>query len=203
MHRILTYLSLLLALLYSTYFYYYAGAIFWVFDSLIYLLVGILLSISMLVIVLRNRKPEKVRILKMELVIVVCVSALSLMYGHSITEHVDWACRKNTRKQIVEMVKLEMLKPNVTYNDEVCHLYQWSVPPISNSGNDILIKRSGDKHFTITFFIDRGILGSYTAFIYTNNSTTISMYNDNIDNDKGLCCSQKLEENWYRVSSSD
>ena len=67
---------------------------------------------------------------------------LSAIYGNATIEQLDWNLRKETREKIVALVKEGKLKPNQEFNQKLCALNQWKLPPISNGGNEISITKS-------------------------------------------------------------
>jgi len=53
------------------------------------------------------------------------------------------------------------------------------------------------KNITITFYVDRGLLDHYSAFIYTNDSTKIKEFNENVQNGGN---DFKIEPGWYIIN---
>jgi hypothetical protein len=52
------------------------------------------------------------------------------------------------------------------------------------------------KKITITFYVDRGLLDHYSAFVYTNDSTDIFSYDSKSENGGN---DFKIEPNWYMI----
>ena len=68
----------------------------------------------------------------------------------------------------------------------------WNIPPISNGGNEIAIYKTDKNNLTVEFYIDRGFLDHYSAFVYTNDKKKIQELEEGAN--------KKLDENWYIVS---
>ncbi|MBL7785842.1 MAG: hypothetical protein JNM36_08040, partial [Chitinophagales bacterium] len=67
--------------------------------------------------------------------------------------------------------------------------------------NDISIEKTEQQTLTVEFFINRGFLDHYSAFLYTDDPGTIQTFDKEImDTIHNTHRKQKLEENWYRVS---
>jgi hypothetical protein len=71
--------------------------------------------------------------------------------------------------------------------------------PISNTTNDIDIDENASGIVSMKFYIDRGFLDHYSAFVYTNDPDQIRTLNSGIGSFGGGVV-KKLETNWYRVS---
>ncbi|MCU7492344.1 MAG: hypothetical protein HF308_09975 [Ignavibacteria bacterium] len=126
------------------------------------------------------------------------VIAVCSLFAEVPIEYLDWHLRQATRNEIVQKVKNGTLKPNVSYNNVICSLSYLYFPPISNGGNDIAIEYGKDKSVTVEFYISRGFLDHYSAFVYTEDLEKIKEFEDMIKrNGHG---NKKLENNWYRVS---
>ena len=115
-------------------------------------------------------------------------------------EKLDWKFRRNSREEIVQLVKEGKLKPNVSYNDIICTLDKWKFPPISNGGNEIAIHKSDSTAVTVEFFSNRGFLDHYSAFVYTNDPEWIDEFEKQISYKKGFHINKQLDKHWYRVS---
>lgn len=62
--------------------------------------------------------------------------------------------------------------------------------------NDGIIGIDPEK-ITITFYVDRGIMDHYSAFIFTNDSSAIFNFDKNVENGGN---DYKIEPNWYIIS---
>ncbi|MFP3599169.1 hypothetical protein [Chryseobacterium sp. SIMBA_029] len=120
----------------------------------------------------------------------------------SIIEKVDRTISYNKRKQIVEEVLSEKLRPNTKMNNGICKL-SFDFPIISNGGNDIWIyKNKTENTKTIKFWISRGFFESpQTYFIFTNDNEVKKQYEKQIKIKPES--NWKLEENWYRIMERD
>jgi hypothetical protein len=120
----------------------------------------------------------------------------------SIIEKIDWTISYNKRKQIVNDVLTEKLKPNTEMNNGICKL-PFDFPIISNGGNDIWIfeNKTGNTR-TIKFWISRGFFESpQTYFIFTNDNVTKKNYHELIITKPEN--NWQLEENWFRIMERD
>jgi hypothetical protein len=115
-----------------------------------------------------------------------------------IIEKTDWNLLFTKRKQIVEQVKSNKLKPNVSWNNWVCEL-PFEFPVVSNGGNDIGIKKDTTTgKYTIRFWVFRNFFDNpSTYFIYTENKDDLKEFEEKIRNNPEE--NWKLEENWYRI----
>lgn len=195
---ILSTIILLMAILQAPLFYYFLGGLVGLLIAPIYLLIGVILTIFLYLKVVLSKKPIK----PFFIVAIICAPIIgsgSLFIDKAI-EKADWALRRPARNAIVEMVKEGKFNPNYPYNNVSCHVSDWSVLPISTSGNDISIERGRDKAVTVQFYINRGFLDHYSAFVYTNDSLRIKEIEYLASRAHGKGQTYKLDENWYRVS---
>ena len=96
--------------------------------------------------------------------------------------------------EIIEKIKLGELK------NEKGKIKLDCFPPISNGGNEIFVSEDSLGNITTTFYINRGFLDHYSAFIYTERPVDIEYYEKRINEDNGNHTNKKMEQNWYRVS---
>jgi hypothetical protein len=119
--------------------------------------------------------------------VLICVLAVSTIRG-DLVEYLDFKLRKSERNEIVDEVKKGMFKSG--------HLSYDPFFPISKGG-DIGIKNYNNGIVSIEFYIDRGFIDHYSAFLYTNDPKEI------YDLEHGLTAFKvslkKLDNNWYRV----
>lgn len=117
-----------------------------------------------------------------------------------LIEKVDWYFLYNKRSEIVNQVKNDKLKSNVSWNDWICEL-PFEYPIVSHGGNDIGIsKNNNDNSLTVTFFVYRNFFSApSTKFIYSTNKEDISYYEEQIS--KNPNDNWKIEDNWYRILS--
>ncbi|WP_211209913.1 hypothetical protein [Cyclobacterium marinum] len=142
----------------------------------------------------------KTRFQKIGVILTISIGSLTLFFGEDLIEKLDWHLRKKSREEIIQLIKEDKLRPNVSHNNIICTLDNWNLPPISNGGNEIAIFKMEDNKFTVEFYIDRGFLDHYSAFVYTNNKDKIQELEERMTWKKELHNNKKLEENWYRVS---
>lgn len=199
-YSLLTIFVLTLAIIQAPLLYYYTFGLFAFFIVIPYLIVGLGLTVWLLIVVLKSKKSEIVRFQKLGVILIISIGSLTLFLGEETIEKLDWWFRRNSRQEIIELVKADRLKPNVTHNHIICTLEDWNIPPISNGGNEIAIYKTDDNRLTVEFYINRGFLDHYSAFVYTNDKEKIQELDERTALNTGLHVNKKLEENWYRVS---
>ena len=199
-YDILTIFILTMAIIQAPLFYYYTSGFFAIFIAVPYLFVGLVLTIWLFIAVIKNRNSQITLFHKTGIIITTSIGTLSLFFCNNLIENLDWKFRRNSREEIVQLVKYDKLKPNVSHNNIICKLDNWNFPPISNGGNEIAIYKVDNNNVTIEFYIDRGFLDHYSAFIYTNDIERIKEIEGRISSETGLHINKKLESNWYRVS---
>lgn len=191
-YTFLTYLILVFAILQSPLIYYYTSGLLGIIIAMFYILFGFASSITLLILVIHSKSTNRIQI--NILIITMFIGISTLFFFDKAMENIDWNLRKSSREEIVTLVKAGEIVPNVSHNNIIATLDGWNFPPISNGGNEIAIYKSNDSIVTVEFFIDRGFLDHYSAFVYTNDSEQIKMFNNNTKSYK------KLSENWYKVS---
>lgn len=200
LYHILTVFVLTMAIIQAPLVYYYTFGLFAFFIVIPYLIIGLGLTVLLLIVILKNKKSEITRFQKLGFILTISIGSFTLFFGEDIIEKLDWEFRQNSRKEIIELVKAEKLKPNVSHNNIICTLDNWNIPPISNGGNEIAIYKTDDGKLTVEFYINRGFLDHYSAFVYTNDKEKIQELEERTTLNKGLHVNKKLDENWYRVS---
>ncbi len=199
-YNILTIFVLIMAIIQAPLIYYYTSGLFAFFIIIPYLIIGLGATVCLLISVLKNKNSEKLKFQKIGLILTISIGSLTLFFGNGIIEKLDWHFRKNSREKIIELIKADKLRPNVSYNNIICNLDNWNFPPISNGGNEIAIYRTDENKLTVTFYIDRGFLDHYSAFIYTEDEDKIKELEERITREKSSRVNKKLDKNWYRVS---
>jgi hypothetical protein len=151
--------------------------------------------------VIRSRNTGKITFQKTGLTLTILIGSLTLFFGEDVIENLDWRLRRSSRDEIVNLVKEDKLRPNVAHNNIICTLDNWNIPPISNGGNEIAIYKTNDNKVTVEFFINRGFLDHYSAFVFTEDPEKIQELEERTTTKKkGLHVNKKLSESWYRVS---
>lgn len=181
-------------------FYYYTFGLFAFFVVTPYLFIGLGLTIWLLISVLRNTNSQITMFHKLGVILTISIGCLSVFFSEDIIEKLDWKFRRSSREEIVQLVKADKLKPNVTHNNIICTLDDWNFPPISNGGNEIAIYKVDSSKVTVEFYINRGFLDHYSAFVYTNDTEKIKELEEYMSYEKELHINKKLDEHWYRVS---
>lgn len=189
-----------MAIIQAPFFYYYTYGLLAFFIVIPYLVFGLGLTVWLLTIVWKNKKSEISRFQKLGVILIISIGSFSLFFGSAIIEKLDWQLRRNSREEIIELIKADKLKPNVSHNNMIYTLDSWSIPPISNGGNEIVIYKTDDNKLRVEFFINRGFLDHYSAFVYTNDKEEIQKLEELTILNEGVHVNKKLDENWYRVA---
>lgn len=183
------------ALTLFNYYYmpYFLLALEWLALSLILLIITF---IQLGKLISERKKLSKLRIWKTITFATLFILTFYRNAANNVIEETDWHIFYSTRKEIVEKVKTNTLKPNVDYNNSSCEL-PFEFPVISNGGNDILISKE-NGYTTVTFWVFRNFFDSpSTALIYTDNPEEIYYYEKKIANKPEK--NWKIQENWYRI----
>lgn len=172
------------------------------FTWLITVLILLIIFIKNLIYTIKNRKVSLLvyqGLLKLSITLILF---LFTFYGLNyipqlIIEKIDWVVLCNERKNIIEQVKKNQLKPNVSYNDFMCEL-PFEFPIVSNGGNDIAIYHNEENEYTIEFYVFRNFFEApSTKIIYSENPENINYYEDKIKHDSNN--NWKIKNNWYRI----
>jgi hypothetical protein len=193
---VMTSILLIMALLQGPYIYYYAEGLFGFIIVIPYMLIGLTLSVFLL-ISLRHKHTNT--IYHFSGLIVSTIIGFASLNSEALIETLDWKLRLSERNKIVELVKQGKLTPNVSHNNIICKLPGYPFPPISVGGNEIAIYKDGLGTVTIEFYINRGFLDNYSAFVFTNERKNISIMDSTISA-RHSPKFKKLKENWYRVA---
>jgi len=199
-YNILTSFVLTMAVIQAPLIYYYTFGMSGLVITGLFGFIGFALTMWLLSGVLNNANSQVTKFQKWGVILTIAIGSTSLFLGESVTEKLDWRLRRNSREKIVELVKACKLKPNENYNNSICSLDNWNFPPISNGGNEIVIYKVDSNRTTVEFFINRGFLDHYSAFIYTDDPEEIKDLEEHMTYEKETQLNKKLDKNWYRVS---
>jgi hypothetical protein len=199
----LTTVILLMAILQGPFLYYFTEGFIKLLSTMLFAATGIIVSLRILLELFKNRLSNRPYHI-CGLVLAVCVGIGTLQ--PSTMEWVDFNLFLGKRNEIVSQVKSKKLNPNVSSgkNDGIVTLNTWL--PLSRGENQILVHRTNDGVATIEFYIDRGFVDHFSAFLYTNNPDEIQ------DLGKGVVPSEfgvsggggavkKLRDHWYRIAN--
>ncbi len=187
------------AVLQAPLFYYYTFGLLVFFFIMPFVLVGLVMTIRLLILVINKAKSENIIFRLAVIIMTAVIGTLTLIYGDDYIEKADWKFRRETRNEIIGLVQENILKTDPK-NGSICTLNKWNIPPISNGGNEITIDRGKAKEITVEFFINRGFLDHYSAFVFTTDPAKITELEDKVKTDKDKQDNKKLDSNWYRVS---
>jgi hypothetical protein len=193
---VMTSILLVLSLLQGPYIYYYADGLFGFIIVIPYMLTGFALSFFLLVSLKYKQTNTSYHYLGL---ISGTLIGIASLFNADLIEKLDWELRLSERNRIVELVKQGKLTPNVSHNNIICKLPGYPFPPISVGGNEIAIYKDGLGTVTIEFYINRGFLDNYSAFVFTNERKNISIMDSTISA-RHSPKFKKLKENWYRVA---
>jgi len=186
---------ILLAIFQGPFIYFYISGFEAIIFLVPYLFVGFFLSALLLyAIVAKRAKANKFHITA--LIFGITLGTISL-FSEDFFEKIDWYLRKSQRDEIIEKLKIRSIK----YNPEkpALHLDEFKYSLLSNGGNDILVFANAKNQFTVTFFINRGFLDHYSAFVYTNDPNEIMRLEYGIQS-TAKENNFKIEKNWYRLN---
>lgn len=196
----LTKLILIVVIIQNPIIYYYSSGLI-VFLLIPLIFIEFIIFFWLFVVIIRDDFGLSTKLQKRGLLIAVLIFVFSITYSEQTIEYLDWHIRRSSREEIVNLIKNKKIKTNIKYRNRVILLEKWNLPPISNGGNEILVDYYSDNKITVEFFINRGFLDHYSAFVYTNSLQKINNLNEHIKytkSDKSL--NYKIDNNWYRVS---
>jgi hypothetical protein len=185
-YNTMTSLTLLMATIQAPLFYYYSTGLLSFFVISFYVIIGVGLTYFLFPLNDENRKTKTI-FQKYGVYATIIIGTVSLFWGQQTVEKIDWKLRRGERERIVARIKVE--DPKTTYYK----LEEFNFPPISNGGNEILIDKRKNGKFIIEFYIDRGFIDHYSAFVYTNDSA----YENEL---KSSVYARQLDKNWYKIS---
>jgi hypothetical protein len=108
-------------------------------------------------------------------------------------DKIDWNFNYKKREKIVLLAKANRLK---NLNGSIYVIPDsLSLFPFFKS-NEVTIQTLKDTFVTITFYTDRGLNDHYSGFIYTNDTTDMKTFDDNVKNGGN---DFKLQQNWYLI----
>jgi hypothetical protein len=185
-YNTMTSLTLLMATIQAPLFYYYSTGLLSFFVISFYVIIGV--GLTYFLFPLNNEKRKtKTTFQKYGVYATIIIGTVSLFWGQQTVEKIDWKLRRGEREQIVAKFKAE--DPKTAYYK----IDEFNFPPISNGGNEILIDKRKNGKLTIEFYIDRGFIDHYSAFVYTNDSA----YEKEL---KSSTYARQLDKNWYKIS---
>lgn len=162
-----------------------------IFQLIPYLAIGVGLSIYLLSPFYKKSDQVKTKFHKFGLITAITLGFISLLFGSSIVEKLDWVMRRKTRDTIVTNIKNE-IQNRKTFNSY--NIENWNFPPISNGSKEIDISKGEKGELTISFYIDQGFIDHFSAFVYTNDPNELKRFYSS-----GASVKQ-LDYNWYRIS---
>jgi len=186
---------IILALVQGPILYHFTSGFFKIFGIIFLGLTGLILTLILFIDVVRNKSTNsKYHIITL---IITFIFGLSTVFGDIPAEYLDWTLGRWERNRIVEQVKKGILKPDNRHQTGLCHLSTFL--PISNDGNDIDIDENKNGTVYVKFFIDRGFIDHFSAFVYTNDRNEMQQLDGGVGPFGGGVV-KKLDTNWYRVS---
>lgn len=188
-YKLLTVLILFLSIIQLPLFYYYTFGIFSFFIVVPYLLFSVIITGLLLSPIGIGMKISNFH--KYGTFAAIFIGITTLSFGLDNMENLDWKFRLKDREAIVERALKGAFKDNrVKLN---------YFPPISNGGNEVFIDKGPNGSLTVTFYIDRGFLDHYAAFIYTTDSSKIRAFDARIQSVQRET-NKKIKDNWYRIA---
>lgn len=147
--------------------------------------------ISSVVYFIRNGKKEKLRAIAP---FTICVITLLIVWVVPFTK-INLALNFNKnleqREKVVSMIQTGELMPNVSHNQSLIALPK-EYAHLSKGGGEVVVEREGDK-LRVLFFTFRGVLDSFSGFVYISDDTKLQEGNFNT----GSLQIEKKKEHWY------
>lgn len=180
-YLLLSIFYILLSTLFSPIFFHYVyGPILGLIITFIYILTSLIFTVILITPIIKKETTTFFH--KIGTLYSILVGTFLFFYGNELIELIDWKYRKNERIAIVEKILNDNIKEEVYKSD--------LFPPISNGGNEIIINQKENGAKEIIFFIDRGLLNHYSAYIYSSNSPEKSSYKT----------FKIMSKNWYKIT---
>lgn len=198
LHTVLTVAVVLMSIIQIPLFYYYSSGVTGLFLAAPYLLAGAGLTAFLFV---RENAFSAAGRSKTRRAILICTALIGvggMALGDWLMAEVDWRLRRQSREEIVSLVKERKITPNVSDRPGICILDNEKYPLISNGGNEIVIERNSAGKVSVEFYIDRGFLDHYSAFIYSEAPERIAELDQLVGwNSRRY---HKISSNWYKMS---
>lgn len=191
--NLLSIVVIVLALFQGPYLYYNSTGLFGFLILFPYVITGLILTIWLLIAIILNKKRNS-KFHVIALIFAIFLGTISL-FSEEFMEKADWRLREVQRNEIIKKIKTKEFNSE---NGRAYYLSESKYKFISNGGNEIIIEQAHDR-YTITFFIDRGLLDHYTAFIYTDDPLKIKEFDTEISKPRSVN-DYKITDNWYRMS---
>jgi len=193
----LTFLIIVLAILQAPISYFFTEGFYGVVFMVPYMIVGLSLSIWALVKVIRERTTRK----RFHIYGLAAGAIIGIGQApqNALIEYFDWSAMKSERERVVANIRSNY-KDTVTNNNRGYYPIpnnKISLIPLSRGGIAKIIKRNGDT-ISVEFYIDRGFIDHYSAFLYTNDPDEKAAMDRSIKEGKyGFY--KKLDKNWYSI----
>lgn len=143
------------------------------------------------VIILFKKKEWKPFMIQMTTILL-----LYLIPFNQIVLNIDFKTNQLERFEVVSKIQDGTFKPNVSHNSSLIHLPN-EYEHLSNGGGDIVIEKQGEE-YSVLFFTFRGVLGSFSGFVYSPNDKNPQPHSFGGDFKQ----IEKIAKNWYFVASS-
>lgn len=179
--------------LFFPYLYYYSFGLAAFLEGLAFLAIALPLTVWWITRIIR-RAVQKAFYAYLLLPAGFLSMGSNLFLSEELLEELDWKYYYSTRMELVEDIRTGKLP--VTDGRIQTHYF----PPISNGGNEVFVSRDGTGGVTVTFYINRGFLDHYSAFVYSTAPEEVKALEAHITRGKGNHINKKLTGNWYRVS---
>jgi hypothetical protein len=108
----------------------------------------------------------------------------------------DYSLYKKERNEIVQKILRGDLTSNVSYNAKLIALGD-TYPLVSMGGNEVVVEEHNGNMY-ILFYTFRGVLDSYSGFLYISGGGSPSLFSDL--NEQATTQIISLEEDWYYAS---
>ncbi|MEG0775450.1 hypothetical protein [Clostridium sp.] len=147
--------------------------------------------ISSVVYFIRNGRKEKLRAI---VPLTICIITILIVWFVPFTKinlALDFSKNLEQREKVVSMIQTGELMPNVSHNQSLIALPK-EYAHLSKGGGEVVVEREGDN-LRVLFFTFRGVLDSFSGFVYISDDTKLQEGNFNT----GFLQIEKKKEHWY------
>ncbi|WP_156187528.1 hypothetical protein [Peribacillus loiseleuriae] len=131
-----------------------------------------------------------------QIITILLLLLLFLIPFNQIVLDIDFKVNKSERDEIILKIHDGTFSPNVSHNSSLMHLPD-KYDHLSKGGGDIVIEKQGE-HYSVLFFTFRGVLDSFSGFVYSPNDKKPQSGSFGGDFKQIV----KIDENWYFVAAS-
>lgn len=180
-------------IVFAPFMYFYTFGLAGTIIVVPYILFGLVLTILWILRIARSIKQKPKQYFLLILIQIIPFISFKYLSDDVIMEQIDWKFNYKARMDLIEKIESGKVKP---INGKIkSHHF----PPISNGGNEVIIYQDSiTKKIVATFFINRGYVDHYSAFIYSSIPKETEWYNNRYIKNTSLE-NIRISENWFRI----